>query len=557
VQSLQRLVTETPVDKHIGEGVASRQPLGQLLLSQALITEEQLEAALSAQKGSGLRLGEQLVKMGFLREEELLRVLAEQLGLRFCRFGEMRADREAARFLPEEMARSREVAPVGQAEGRLLVAVSDPSRWPELDDVSLRTGMEVEPVLVSRDTLARMLEELYGRSPAEEEVLPESAVELVERLIVSAVEEEASDLHLDPQEEGVAVRFRVDGRLRDLPGYPVTAHPPVVSRVKILAGLDIAEKRLPQEGRIRWEREGRMVDLRVATLPTPYGEKVTIRILDQSRSFTSISALGMDPTTRARWEQLISRPFGMILVSGPTGSGKTSTLTATIHYLNRPDRHILTIEDPVEYRIPGVNQIQVNQKIGFGFAQALRSFLRHDPDVIMVGEVRDQETAEIAVRAALTGHLVFSTIHTQTAPSAVTRLLEMGVEPYLVASAVSGVLSQRLLRRLCPHCREPFTLSPDAPERLALGIPEGEELFFRPRGCERCRGTGYRGRVAVFELLAVSREMRKLILGRPSQDELVELALREGMKILLQSALEKAREGETSLEEALSLTWRE
>lgn len=553
-----------------------RKRLGELLVEANLITKEQLEKALAQQRRTGERLGKVLVREGFVKEQDIINVLEFQLGISQVSLPPGSCNRELAKLLPETLARRHQAVPVRLEGNRLVVAMADPLNVMAIDDLRLATGCEIVPAIATEAEINRALDECYGGQPAVEEppageaeagmaaqaevydldrqAAPSGAeapaVRLVNSLLQQALRERASDIHIEPQAEEIRVRYRVDGALRPVTTIPKGYHASLVSRIKIMGAMDIAEKRLPQDGRVQIRVGGREVDLRVSTLPTIFGEKVVIRLLDKSAMFLSLDELGFLPATLERYRQLIRRSYGMILVTGPTGSGKTTTLYATLREINTPEKNIITIEDPVEYVLEGINQIRVNPKAGLTFASGLRSILRQDPDVIMVGEIRDRETAEIAIRSANTGHLVLSTMHTNDAAGAVTRLIDMGVEPFLVASSVTGVVAQRLVRTLCRQCRRPYAVPERAEERLILGEPPDTPLtLYRPVGCPACGGTGYFGRMAIQEVMPVTSSLRRLILAKASGEEIARQAVAEGMVPLWQDGLAKVRQGLTTLEE--------
>ncbi|MEW6545291.1 MAG: ATPase, T2SS/T4P/T4SS family [Bacillota bacterium] len=539
--------------------------LGEILVQSGRIHSAQLQQALEEARRSGAKLGETLMRMGFITEEDLARALAEQLGLRFS--PTVAYEREAVKLIPEQVARRHRVIPLARRGNVLELAMANPLDLLAQEDVRLLTGLAVQPVVVPARALEEALrrayqlealeETLQAAGPQEIEVfrlreLVEQApvVKLVSSIIEQAVSARASDVHIEPHENGARVRFRIDGLLREVLEVPRGAQAPAISRIKLMAGMDISVRRLPQDGGFRVEHEGRSVDLRVSTLPTVYGEKVTIRVLDRAQAITRLEDLGFLPDVQDAYRETLQQVRGMVLVTGPTGSGKTTTLHASLNWLNDPALNLVTVEDPVEYHIPGVNQVQINEKAGLTFATALRAILRQDPDIIMVGEIRDPDTAEIAVRAALTGHLVLSTLHTGRAAQSVSRLLDMGLEPFLVASSLRAVLAQRLARRLCPHCAASYLLPEDAPERLSLGLPAGPLEVRRAEGCPRCEGRGFLGRVGIFELLTVDQGVRDLVLARQPAAAIHQYAVEHGMRTLEQDAVQKALLGLISLEEA-------
>ncbi|MFS8639470.1 MAG: GspE/PulE family protein [Symbiobacteriaceae bacterium] len=576
--------------------------LGDYLVEQGWIDRAQLEEALAEQRRTGRRLGDVLVAKGFITRRQLQAALAAQLGVRTW---DLRADPpppEAARRIPDWIARRYQVLPVWQDDRRLVIAMADPTDLEALDQVRLVTGQEVEPVLADEEDLRDAIGRIFGlletaeratrtageaaragrpgrggrtgpgeaqdgsqrpagrgEGAAAEEVAPVETeapvVEFVRNLLEQAVREKASDIHLEPGERRFAIRFRIDGTLHLAMTPPPALHPAVISRIKVLAGMDIAERRLPQDGRFSIRVDGRDYDCRCSSMPTVHGEKMVIRILDKSMGLARLDGLGLPDGMVERLRELVRRPYGMLLVTGPTGSGKSTTLAALLQEVDRAHLNVVTIEDPVEYEIPGTNQSQVNARAGLTFQVALRHFLRQDPDVIMVGEIRDRETADTAVRAALTGHLILSTLHTNDAPSSITRLADMGVEPFLIASSVLAVLGQRLVRVLCPACREPYRAGPHVArlyEEAGVELDPGATLY-RPRGCPNCRG-GYTGRTAIAELMVVSPALRELITARAPAHDLAQVAVREGMRTLRQAGLELARGGVTSVEEVLRVT---
>ncbi|MDI3281275.1 MAG: type II secretion system ATPase GspE [Bacillota bacterium] len=484
--------------------------------------------------------------------------------------------------LPPDLARRYRAFPLGAEEGCLVLALPEPEDLLLLDELQLQLGCRVRGVRAEPEWLEAAIERYYGAgaqtvqsvlanlgegvevlreeeetAAAQAEALANEApvVRLVNSLLVEALQRGASDVHLEPFEGELRVRYRIDGILYDVPGPPRRLFPAIASRVKIMAGLDIAEKRLPQDGRIRLRLLGRDVDIRVSTAPTIFGESIVLRLLERSSILYGLTDLGMGEELLQRFQRLIHRSHGIILVTGPTGSGKTTTLYAALNALNSPERKIITVEDPVEYQLRGVNQMQVREQIGFTFAQGLRTILRQDPDVILVGEIRDEETARMAIQAALTGHLVFSTLHTNDAPGAVTRLLDIGIEPYLVASTVCGVLSQRLVRVLCSHCREGYRPAAEELVPLLEELPADlPELLFRPVGCPRCGGIGYRGRTGIYELMLVDEPLAELVVSRPSTNELRRAALARGMERLRQDGWRKVQSGVTTVEEVLRVT---
>lgn len=545
----------------------TRERLGEILVRAGRITEEQLAAALAVQAAEGGKLGQVLVRQLVVDEDEIAQTLAEQKGLEYVKLTAYPIDRRAVAEIPERLARRRLVIPISYRDESLVLAMADPLDVEAIDDVRLTTGRAVIPVvatptqiqyaiekyLASADALQEVVEAVQ-ESPEEDLGIPDEdapVVRLVNQIIREAVMDDASDIHIEPGEHSVRVRYRVDGVLHERMQLPLSVRPGLTSRIKIMADLDIAERRRPQDGRIALSVNNRPVDIRVATLPTPLGESIVLRVLNHDVQLHTLGDLGMSDDHLATMERFLARPWGAVLVSGPTGSGKTTTLYAGLSRINEPTRKIITIEDPIEYRIPGITQMAVNPSIGLTFAALLRTVLRSDPDVVLVGEIRDPETAEIAIRAALTGHLVLSSIHTNDAPSALTRLVDMRVEPYITSSALVGVVAQRLARRLCRKCRKRYRVSPET--ALAAGFTEEEVeqglRLYRAVGCDECSGTGYRGRVGLFEIMEVTEEIQRLFLREAPADQLRLAAIEGGMRTLRRDALDKVKAGITSLEE--------
>lgn len=557
-----------------GEGMSRRvKQLNEILLEEGLISEESLRDAMEESKRLGRSLGRVLIDKGLLTESNLIALLAKQIGLDFVDLTETTIDPSAASLIPENLAKRYKALPIAYDNGKLVVAMSDPSNVFAIDDIRTLTGKEIRPVVATgTDILAAITriqrldksvesiaqeadqlaaDEIVDVGRARELVDEAPIVKLVNLLITQAVNDRASDIHIEPQEKDLRIRYRIDGVLHEVMRSPKTIQAGVLSRLKIMAEMDIAERRIPQDGRIGLVVGGKPIDLRVASLPTVYGEKIVLRILDKSSVLLKLSDLGFLQDNFKRFESAYSKPYGMILVTGPTGSGKSTTLYATLNILNKPDRNIITVEDPVEYRLPGINQIQTHNKAGLTFASALRSILRADPDVVLIGEIRDRETAQIGVEAALTGHLVLTTLHTNDAPSAISRLIEMGIEPFLVSSAVDAVLAQRLARRLCERCKEAYVPTREALKENRFPIGETEEIptLFRPVGCTHCGKTGYRGRMALHEVMLMSEEIERLTVERRSSEEIKRVALDQGMLDLRLDGMMKVREGRTSLEE--------
>jgi type IV pilus assembly protein PilB len=547
--------------------------LSDVLLEEGLIDPDQLEQATAEQERLGRTLGRVLIDLGMVKETDLVAALARQVGLDYVDLSDHPVDPAAASLVSEQVARRYRAMPIGFDESRLVVAMSDPSNVFALDDIRTITGMDVKPVVATAADIEAAIRKYGQFEQSVEDMATEASanqseevseldqmgaavedapiVKLVNLLITQAVSDRASDIHIEPAEKDIRIRYRIDGVLHEVMRSPKNIQNGLISRLKVMADINIAERRVPQDGRIGLVVGGKAVDLRLATLPTVFGEKIVIRILDKSSVLLTLDDLGLGEQAFDRYERAFRKPYGTILVTGPTGSGKSTTLYATLNIINDVDKNIITVEDPVEYRLGGVNQMQVNMKAGLTFASALRSILRADPDVVLIGEIRDRETALIAMEAALTGHLVLSTLHTNDAPSAITRLVEMEVEPYLVASALDCVVAQRLARKLCEHCKESY--KPSKEELIQAGFPEDivgkvKELF-RPAGCQRCGKTGYRGRLGLYEIMPMSEEIEMLTAERRSSDDIKRVAIEQGMGTLREDGLEKARAGVTSLEE--------
>ncbi|HDN85840.1 MAG TPA: type II secretion system protein GspE [Candidatus Omnitrophica bacterium] len=548
-----------------------RKRIGEILMEQGYITSAQLEEALEEQKITGEKLGEIMIRKGWISQEVLNQALANQAGVSTFDLSTYIIDPEVIKLIPEEVATKYKVVPVFRIDNTLTVAMVDPNNVFVIDELSRITGCIIEPVLADEIAIRKAHDQYYGGAGtiqeiissidkeklAEGEKLGEEApiVKLVNMLIVEAVQSNASDIHIEPEEKFMGVRYRIDGILRRRTFLPKDLQPAVISRLKIMSGLDIAEKRIPQDGRIIMKVANKDIDFRVSTCPTVHGENIVLRILDKSSVNIGLEKLGFPPRELELFKELIFQPYGIILVTGPTGSGKTTTLYSALQKINREEVNIMTVEDPVEYQFPRIRQVQVNVKAGLTFASALRSFLRQDPDVIMVGEIRDLETAEIAVQAALTGHLVLSTLHTNDSPSAFTRLIDMGVEPFLVSSSLLGVLAQRLVRKVCSKCKEEYTPSSALIKDLGLEGKVSESIkFVKGRGCKLCNSSGYKGRIGIFELLKVTPKIQELVLSRASADDIGKVAHQEGMRSLREAAIDKLLEGVITPEEVMRVT---
>lgn len=547
-----------------------RERLGELLVAEGLIDDDQLSEALVVKDREGGKLGEVLVRLLLVTEEQIAETLARQKGLEHVSLTTYPVDREAVSLVPERIARRRRVIPIGFQGEQLILAMADPLDVEAMDDVEVRSGHKVVPVVAAESQIRYAIEKYVGSADALQDLVEEAEIEadavsvdaevaagddvpivrLVNRLLREAITDGASDVHIEPMERSVRIRYRVDGVLHNIMDLPKSAQPGIVSRVKVMSEMDIAERRRPQDGRIALTMDGRVIDLRLASLPTHYGESIVVRILNPEISFLRMDDLGMNENHLDVIRSLLGRPFGALLVAGPTGSGKTTSMYAMLKELNDTSRKIATIEDPVEYQMHGITQVAVNAKIGLDFVAGLRTMLRCDPDTVMVGEIRDPETAAIAIRAALTGHLVLSSIHTNDAPSALTRLVDMDVAPYVTSSALLGVVAQRLARRLCPDCKQQVKLSKTVLKRAGYTDYESSRVKpFAPVGCERCLGTGYKGRVGLFEIMTMDDELRRLFLEEAPAEALRTAALANGMTSLRRDALDKVKAGVTSLEE--------
>jgi type IV pilus assembly protein PilB len=595
--------------------------IGELLLKEKRISAEQLQQALTHQKTNGGKLGYNLVQMGLVKDEEITALLSKQYGVPSINLTQFEIDPAVIKLIPAETATKYQIVPLSRAGATLTIAMTDPTNVFAMDDIKFMTGYNVEPVVASETAVTEAIQKYYPSlvkpisAPKKEkkerkEAAPQAApsgpstleiaskgleelqasldsdaddvevleelqeisaealarqgedapvVRLVNVVLMSAIQKGASDIHIEPYEKELRVRYRIDGILYNIMAPPMKFRDAIVSRVKIMSKLDIAEKRLPQDGRIkiRFNESGvpKEIDFRVSVLPTLFGEKIVMRLLDKDKLMLDMTRLGFEPESLEKFERAILRPWGMVLVTGPTGSGKTNTLYSSIAKINTPETNIMTAEDPVEFNLAGINQVQVKESIGLNFAAALRSFLRQDPNIILVGEIRDFETAEIAVKAALTGHLVLSTLHTNDAPSTINRLMNMGIEPFLVASSVHLICAQRLVRRVCSNCKQPHPMPP--PSLIQAGFTQEDANSVTPlkgKGCERCNGTGYKGRVGLYEVMEVTEELRELILVGASGLELRRKAVDEGMITLRNSGLRKVKEGVTTVEEVVRET---
>ncbi len=557
--------------------------LGELLVRNKLITEKQLTTALEDQKTAGGRLGASLVKLGFLQEEDLAAFLSRQYGVPSINLSEFEIDPGIIKLIPAEVVQKYHLIPVNRAGATLIVAMSDPSNIFAIDDIKFMTGYNVEVVVAADASLKQAIDKYYDQSASFDDVMGDlddidlevvddedqidlnalqqatedaPVVKLVNLILTDAIKKKASDIHIEPYERTFRVRYRIDGVLHEVMKPPMKLKNAITSRVKIMAEMDIAERRLPQDGRIKIKLPGgNDMDYRVNCLPTLFGEKICLRLLDKSNLQLDMTMLGYEEQSLKWFKEQIHKPFGMVLVTGPTGSGKTVSLYSALAELNKVTENISTAEDPVEFNFAGINQVQMHEEIGLNFASALRAFLRQDPDIIMIGEIRDFETAEIGVKAALTGHLVLSTLHTNDAPSTVNRLLNMGIEPFLVSSAVNLITAQRLGRRLCKECKVPEDIPREA--LLQAGVPEAELdgfVCYRGEGCAVCNDTGYKGRVGLYQVMPMFEELREMILAGANTAELKRESMRLGVKTMRQAGLTKLGEGVTSFEEVLRCT---
>ena len=562
----------------------SRLKIGEILINEKLLTLENLEKALEQQKKTGGHLGVTLVKMGLVSEKDLARALGKQLELPYATNLEMlipSREQGLEKLVGVEFAREHVILPLTREGNTMKIAMADPLDLVTIENIEHMTQCSLDIVVAMRSDIIKMLDVLYGEHALLREAMVSSGISvkdtsiemesqsenlsvedlvakaedapiirLVDLLIRQAVEDRASDVHIEPGDEKVNIRYRIDGVLYAIAPPPKHLFLPVVSRIKILAGLDIAEKRLPQDGGFTAKYQDRIIDLRVSTVPTIFGERVVIRVLDKERIKLDLKGLGFEQRQLEIFKTQVSRPNGLVILTGPTGSGKTTTLYAALNQLNVPKKNILTIEDPVEYRLDGINQVQVKPEIGLTFAVGLRAFLRQDPNIVMVGEVRDLDTAQVCIRAALTGHLVLSTLHTNSATGTITRLIDIGIEPYLVAATMNVMVAQRLVRRLCQECKEPYESDPEILKKYSLH----KDILYRPKGCERCNFMGYVGRIAIYEVAVLSDSLRNLTVKRASAEEIRATAEQEGMMTLREAGMKKVDEGLTTIEEILQVT---
>ncbi len=570
-------------------------PFGELLVSKGLLTREELDKVLNEQRKKGGRLGEVLLRLEKLNHEDVTLALAEHLSMEYIRLDDAgkrdKIDMDIARILPEGIAKRFCVVAVGESDDKVVVAMADPLNVIAIDTVRLKMNRSVKPAISSPREIYRAIELIYHGSDVEEQqlrslvegeideersikgdILSEESVEpdtsgetdankapvirFVDLLLSQAVKSRASDIHIEPQEKTTVVRMRIDGVLRDMVPPAKRMQAAVIARIKIVSRMNIAERRLPQDGRFKMKISGRSIDVRVSVIPTIYGEKVVMRILDASAVKHDLGQLGLEPELLEEFKGMLARPHGIMIVTGPTGSGKSTTLYSALNYVKDPTKNITTVEDPVEYRLAGINQIQVKPEIDLDFAKCLRAILRQDPDIILIGEIRDKETVEIAIKASLTGHLVLSTFHTNDAPSAISRLLYMGVERYLLASSLNLIIAQRLVRKICDHCKEPITLSEEVFKRLGIDHKQAKDsVFYRGKGCTACGGTGCSGRLPIFEFLVVDDDISQMIVAGDSEAKIRETSRQKGYGGLLESGVNKALAGLTTAEEVISVAF--
>jgi len=569
---------------------------GELLLSKGLLNRRELTEALNEQRSQGGRLGEILVKLKIVSDEDVRCALAEHLATERVHLDGKEIDMNIARLVPEVLAKRFGLVAIGEKDNRVLVAMADPLDIIATDTITMKTGREIQPVLSSLREIHRTIEKVYHGSDIDEQRLrdlvehadsveeaaePDTVIEnslssmeadisveeaatrapvirFVDLLLRQAVKSRASDIHVEPQEHSMSIRMRIDGILQDMVPPPRKMQAAIATRIKILSRMDIAERRLPQDGRFKIKATGRDIDVRVSVIPTIYGEKVVMRILDSSAVNHDIDQLGFEGELIGELKAMLSQPHGIIIVTGPTGSGKSTTLYSALNYLKNPRKNITTVEDPVEYRLGGINQIQVKPEIGLDFAEALRAILRQDPDIILIGEIRDKETIDIAIKASLTGHLVLSTFHTNDAPSAISRMVYMGVEPYLLASTVNLIIAQRLVRRICDRCKEPITINEEILKRLNISPDVAEKsVFYHGRGCPTCGRTGYLGRLPIFEFLVIDREIRDELLAGAGESKIRKISRRKGYQGLVGSGIKRMLEGLTTAEEVLAAAFTE
>lgn len=553
--------------------VTTRKRIGDLLVDAGVITPDQLQQALTQQQEMKKRLGDVLISEGYISQQQFIEVLEFQLGIPHVQLFRQKIEPKVISLIPQKLATLYGVLPLRVDGGKLILAMADPLDYFAIDEIRIATGMRVDPVIASKEELARAINRHYGLQETIEQIsqtlqskeidydLPRQdddspVVKTVNQMITQAVQLGASDIHLDPQEDSFRIRYRVDGVMRTERTLPPNMHGVITARIKIMADMNVAERRLPQDGRVEQEVDYRKIDIRISTLPTIHGEKVVMRILDLGSTLTEVDKLAFSPRNQDAFLRSIETSYGVVLITGPTGSGKTTTLYSALSHLNHEDVNIITIEDPVEYQLEGINQVQVNHVTDLSFARGLRAILRQDPNIIMVGEIRDYDTAEIAIRAAMTGHLVLSTLHTNNAVNSISRLIDMGIEPFLISSAVNAIVAQRLVRLNCPSCSAPYEPSDDERELLQRYEIETTRLY-KGQGCSECGRTGYRGRLAIHEVLVMDDELRSMILTKRSDSEYYRHALAGGLVPMIVDGLNKAAEGKTTISEIFRVISKE
>ena len=556
--------------------VIQKRRLGEILVMAGKIDTQQLEKVLELQKTRGKKLGELLIEEGYVTEYDIIHAIEQQTGIKEVDLSNIKIDKKVLNMIPQMLCNKYVLAPFGFDEGKIQVAFADPLNIIAIDDIAISTGLEVQPFIATKSDINRYIEVNYSTEQvkkAAEELLKETlenkqaevveeenstvknapVVKMIDRLFKNAIEMRTSDIHIEPFEDEIRIRYRIDGDLHIANTLGIESLGPLVTRIKILAGLNIAEKRIPQDGRIITKVGDNEVDLRVSILPVVNGEKVVIRILDRNSYRFGKEKLGISDENMTKLNNIISNPYGIVLVTGPTGSGKSTTLYTVLSELNKEDVNIITVEDPVEYTLNGINQVNVNSKAGMTFASALRSILRQDPDIIMIGEIRDNETAEIAIKAAITGHLVLSTLHTNDAPSSVTRLIDMGIQPFLASTSIAGIIAQRLVKRICPYCKQPYEAT--SYEKKILGYDETDELtLYKGEGCGHCNETGYLGRIGVYEMMEIGKEHREIINQTRDPNVLKEVAIKNGMTTLEDECKKLVLQGVTTVNELATIT---
>ncbi len=561
--------------------VQQRKSLGESLVEQKIITADQLKSASKESEKSGEPLRKTLVKLGLVSEKDISDFFEEQLGIPRVDLKNYLIDSKMISLVPESLAKKYNLIPLFKTGDTLTVATADPLNVVAMDEVRIKTKSNIEPAVATESEIKNAINQYYGVGGSiedvinsidmksleieegKEEIEPEKLrniaeeapiIKLVNLIILQAIRDKASDIHVEPEEDNMRIRFRVDGILHEEATIPKQMQAAVLSRMKIMSDMNIATKRIPQDGRFRLNIEGGQIDMRVSSLPTLFGENIVMRILDTTSILIGLERLGLDEQNLEKFKSLIVKPHGIILVTGPTGSGKTTTLYSALNTINTPDKNIITVEDPVEYQLKMVRQSQINPKAGLTFATGLRSILRQDPDIIMVGEIRDLETAEISVQAALTGHLVFSTLHTNDAPSSLTRLIDMGVEPFLISSSVIGIVAQRLVRTICENCKQSYVPSKEVIDEIGVELPKGDLKFYRGAGCKSCKNTGYKGRMGIFEMLTLNDKIRDLILAKTSSAQIKHVAQEAGMRTLREDGIAKVLTGITTIDEVIRVT---